>query len=111
MSKEDTANLKAEIRSELKDYVAILREEGLPLDEIETKMLAMMEEFMRTSSSRIGNPLEENLPILEANPRMDTQNAGKEVGSKRMTDCLCSGARRSSNFRIGKSKRGRDGER
>jgi len=79
------SNLKAEIRSELKDYLATLREERLPLEEIETKMLAMMEEFMRTSSSR--NPLEEILPILEANPRMDTQNAEKEVGREGMVDC------------------------
>ncbi|MEQ5248954.1 hypothetical protein, partial [Escherichia coli] len=57
------------------------------MEEIETKMLAMMEEFMRTSSSRIDYPLVENLPISEVSPRMDAQNAGKEVGSEGMVDC------------------------
>jgi len=49
-------------------------------------MLAMMEKFMRTSSSRIGYPPVENLPILEANPKMDAQNAGKKVGGEGMVD-------------------------
>ncbi|MEQ5220410.1 hypothetical protein ABN226_18660, partial [Morganella morganii] len=87
MAQEDTTNLKAEIRSELKDYLATLREEGLPLEEIETKMLAMIEEFMRTSSLRIDYPLVENLPISEANPRIKAQDAGKEVDSEGMVDC------------------------
>jgi len=62
MAKEDTTNLRAEINGELKEYLVLLREEGLPLEDIETKMLAMMEEFMKRSSSRVNYPLMDDIP-------------------------------------------------
>lgn len=47
MAKEDTIKLRDEIRSEMKKNLITLREEGLPLDEIEAKMLSMSEELMK----------------------------------------------------------------
>lgn len=64
MAKEDTANLKAEIKSELKEYLVTLREEGLPLEEIETKMLSMTEELMKTNSLRVNYPIIDDLPTF-----------------------------------------------
>jgi len=69
MAKEDTTNLRAEIKTELKDYLATLQE-GLPLEEVETKMLSMIEELIKTSSLRSSHPIVDDIPILEANPRI-----------------------------------------
>ncbi|MEQ5213097.1 hypothetical protein ABN235_19295, partial [Morganella morganii] len=77
MAKEDTAKLKAEIKSELKDYLATLREEGLPLEEVETKMLSMMEELMKMNESRANSTIIDDIPTLEAHPRI-VQEVEKE---------------------------------
>jgi len=92
MAKEDTSKLKAEIKSELKDYLATLWEEGLPLEEVETKMLSMMEELMKMNESRANSTIIDDIPTLEAHPRIvqeveKEQNSSKEVDVKEDVDC------------------------
>ncbi|MEQ5265856.1 hypothetical protein, partial [Escherichia coli] len=92
MAKEDTSKLKAEIKSELKDYLATLREEGLPLEEVETKMLSMMEELMKTSSLQVNYPIVDDLSTLEAIPRgvhevEKEQNSREEVSVEEIVEC------------------------
>lgn len=92
MAKEDTAKLKAEIKSELKDYLATLREEGLPLEEVETKMLSMMEELMKMNEPRANSAIIDDIPTLEAHPRIvqgvdKDQDASKEVDVEENVGC------------------------
>ncbi|MEQ5220389.1 hypothetical protein ABN226_18525, partial [Morganella morganii] len=91
MAKEDTAKLKAEIKSELKDYLATLREEGLPLEEVETKMLSMMEELMKMNESRANSTIIDDIPTLEAHPRIvqevEKENASGEESFEEKVDC------------------------
>jgi len=92
MAKEDTAKLKAEIKSELKDYLATLREEGLPLEEVETKMLSMMEDLMKMNDPRANSTVMDDIPTLEAHPRIvqeveKAQNARGEESFEGVEDC------------------------
>jgi len=92
MAKEDTAKLKVEIKSELKDYLVTLREEGLPLEEVETKMLSKMEELMKMNESRANSTIVDDIPTLEAHLRIvqevdKEQDASKEVDVEENVDC------------------------
>jgi len=91
MAKEDTVKVKAEIKGELKDYLATLQEEGLPLEEVETKMLAMMEELMKMNESRANSTIIDDIPTLEANPRIvqedEKENARGEESFGEIEDC------------------------
>ncbi|MEQ5154407.1 hypothetical protein ABN254_21555, partial [Providencia rettgeri] len=82
----------AEIKSELKDYLATLREEGLSLEEVETKMLSMMEELMKMNESRANSTIIDDIPTLEAHPRIvqevkNEQNAKEEESFEGIEDC------------------------
>jgi len=86
------AKLKAKIKSELKDCLATLREEGLPLEEVETKMLSMMEELMKMNESRANSTIIDGIPTLEAHPRIvqeveNAQNARGEESFEGVEDC------------------------
>jgi len=89
MTKEDTINLRNEIRSEIKNNLATLREEGLPLDEIEAKMLSMSEELMKRMLPQANNPFVDDHPTLETNPqsndKMDRMVNDEEVCAKEST--------------------------
>ncbi|XP_031112014.1 uncharacterized protein LOC116015987 [Ipomoea triloba] len=69
MAKEDTINLRNEIRSEMKKNLVALREGGLPLDEIETKMLSMSEELMKRMLPIVDNLVTNDHPAMETNRR------------------------------------------
>jgi len=73
MAKEDTINLRAEIRSEMNKHLVTLREEGLPLNEIETKMLSMTEELMKKMIPWVNDPFKDDLPTMETNPMINDE--------------------------------------
>jgi len=92
MAKEDTAKLKVEIKSELKEYLVTHRKEGLPLEEVEMKMLSMIEELMKMNESRANSTIIDGTPTLEAHPRIvqevkNKQNAKEEESFEGGEDC------------------------
>jgi len=62
------------------------------LEEVETKMLSMMEELVKTSSLRVNYPIVDDLPTLETNPRVvhedeKEQNDKEEVSAEEIVEC------------------------
>jgi len=84
MANEDTVNLRNEIRSEMKKNLVALREEGLPLDEIETKMLSMSEELMRKMLPMVANPVTNDHPTMETN-RRENDKMGKMINDEEVS--------------------------